>query len=103
MANRQLVILSTDPPPAGGGMAPLGTRREIIERLAPLNVSPDQEGSAFLYGPGFVIQLPPDGAPITQMLLGINEDEIAWHVIMRIVREIGWKMLDPSTGQELGA
>lgn len=102
MGSRQLVILSNEPPPSGGGMAALGSRREIVERLSTLNVSPDHDGGDFLYGPGFVIELPPDGAPITQMLLSINEDEIAWHVIMRMVRELDWKMLDPTTGQELG-
>ena len=58
------------------------------------------DGEDILYGPGIRIELPP-GEPITQMLMTIVEEEIAWQVIMRLAKGLRWKLLDPATGREL--
>ena len=36
-----------------------------------------------------------------QMLMSITEEEIAWLVVMRLAKEMEWKILDPETGREL--
>jgi len=103
---RQLVIHSRNAAP-DGGMGSLGTRRAIVERLAGLNTAPETPGGDVLYGPGILIELPidddDDRAPITQMMLTIVEEEIAWLVIMKLARELDWKLLDPMSGRELSA
>ena len=38
---------------------------------------------------------------MTQMLMSIEEEEIAWMVVMRIAKELNWRILDPATGREL--
>ncbi|MHC4909897.1 MAG: hypothetical protein ACYTF9_09285 [Planctomycetota bacterium] len=103
MANQQFVILSkTGEKAADGGMPPLGSRAEITAHLRRLNtMSEDPATDELLFGPGICIQLPPGIDPITQMLLTISEEEIAWQVIARLTREFDWKLLDPMTGREL--
>ncbi len=100
MSSNQFVILARGS--GNGQLAAIGSRREIIDRLACRNTMADREGGDVLYGPGITIQLPPSVDPITQMLMSINEEEIAWQVIRRLVRELDWKLLDPETGRELG-
>jgi len=99
VSTQQLVILSrhenTD-----GALASLGTRQEIVDRLSRLNTAPERNGDDILYGPGIRIELPPSDS-ITQMLMTIVEEEIAWQVIMRLAKEMEWKLLDPATGREL--
>ena len=97
--SQQLVILSRDEP-TGDGLASLGSRDEIIHQLSPYNTAPEGDGEDILYGPGIRIELPP-GEPITQMLMTIVEEEIAWQVIMRLAKGLRWKLLDPATGREL--
>ena len=98
--SQQFVILSRDPA-TDNGMAPIGTREDIISRLINFNTSTDDESEDVLYGPGIRIELPPDQDPISQMLMSITEEEIAWLVVMRLAREMNWKILDPETGREL--
>jgi len=95
----QLVVLArTDKP--GGEMAPLGNRTEIVAATAPFNTAPDRDDSNVLYGPGVRLELP-DHEPITQMLLTITEEEIAWQVIIRMAKSLHWRLFDPASGREL--
>ncbi|MCH2135058.1 MAG: hypothetical protein MK101_00585 [Phycisphaerales bacterium] len=94
---QQFVILAR----TGNGDAPLGSRKEIVSRLAGLNTCPETDGEDVLWGPGIRIDLPPDQDPVRQMLLGIVEEEIAWLVIMRLARECQWRVVDMETGDEL--
>ncbi|MBT8484135.1 MAG: hypothetical protein HKO59_06755 [Phycisphaerales bacterium] len=100
LSRQQLVILSR----ADGsseGLSSLGTHAEIIAALEQRNTGPERDGSdEVLYGPGIRIELPP-GEPVTQMLMTIVEEEIAWQVIMRLAKELSWRLLDPATGREL--
>ena len=99
MATKQLVILS--PHPAGdNGLAELGSRRDVFAQLAAYNTAAERDGDDMLYGPGIRIEVAADD-PVRQMLLTINDEEIAWQVIMRIGRELRWKLFDPATGREL--
>jgi hypothetical protein len=100
MAKRKFVILSRDEP-VDGAMAPIGTRAEVMAGLAHCNTAPEVDNGDVLYGPGVEFELPPGQDPVQQMLLSISDDDIAWVVIMRVAREFGWKVLDPTTGREL--
>jgi hypothetical protein len=99
--SKQFVILS-EAQCDGEPLPPIGAREEIVRRLSTLNTMPEREGEDVLYGPGISIELPPGVDPINQMLMTIVEEEIAWQVIARLVRELGWKVLDPMTGRVLG-
>lgn len=100
MSSRQFVIVSRDHS-SDGAMTPIGSRQEILDTLRNFNTGPDHEGGQTLYGPGICIDMPPDQDPVTQMLLYLNEEEIAWPVIMRLGKAMQWKLLDMSTGREL--
>ena len=97
--NHTFVIQS--PETGSDGLLPIGSRKEIVEKLSKLNTAPEREGEDALYGPGVRIDLPPEKDPVEQMLLTIVEEEIAYLVMMRISRICGWKILDPETGREL--
>ena len=99
MSSQQFVILSRDEAP-GEGLAPLGSRKEITSQLGPYNTAPETDDGDILYGPGIRIELPPSD-PVTQMLMTVTEEEIAWLVIMRLAKGMNWKLLDPATGREL--
>ena len=98
--SQQFVILSREVP-TESGMAPIGTREEILNALSCYNTAPETSGADVLYGPGICIELTPGQDPISQMLMSITEEEIAWLVIMRLAKELQWKILDPITGREL--
>jgi hypothetical protein len=87
---------------SGNGMAPLGRRREIIEELRRFNTSPERDDvDDVLYGPGIRIEMPPGNDPVTQMLLSIMEEEIAWLVVMRLAKEQKWTIVDTESGRAL--
>lgn len=99
--------MSPDPPPASGGMAPIGTRREIVATLRTLNTGPQTEDGHLpdteevLYGPGIEIELPPGADPVTQMLLRLSDEDVGWDVVRAIAHRTHWRMLDPMSGREL--
>jgi hypothetical protein len=97
---QQFVILSRDDASAGE-MSPIGPRSEIICELARYNTAPERDGEDVLYGPGVRIELPPHEDPVRQMLITMEEEEIAWHVLIRLAKAFHWKILDPLTGREL--
>jgi hypothetical protein len=96
----QLVILSRESGKAGE-LAPLASRKQLFEQLAMRNTGPERPGEDLLYGPGIEIQLAPNQDPVTQMLLTITDEDIAWVVILRLARELHWKIFDPHSGREL--
>ena len=100
MARRQLVILSRQSD-KDGGLAPLGARKDLEEALSLRNTAAERAGGHVLYGPGIELELPPEQDPVLQMLLTVSDEDIAWSVILRLAREMQWKILDPSTGREL--
>ena len=100
MARRQLVILSRASLP-DGGLAPLGSRRDLEASLASRNTAAERKGGDTLFGPGIELELAPGQDPVIQMMLNISDEDIAWPVIMRLARELQWKILDPNSGREL--
>jgi hypothetical protein len=102
VASQQFVILSKQASSANG-MAPLGSRKQLLGDLAHYNTAPETEGEDVLYGPGIRLELPPAQDSIRQILLTVTEEEIAWHVIMRLAKTFNWKIVDTNTGRELNA
>lgn len=100
MSRRQFVILSRNPAAQDGTMVPLGTRAEVLAGLAHCNTGPDSPNGDVLYGPGLELHLAPGDGPVTQMLMTVSDDDVAWLIIMRIAKEFGWKILDPESGRE---
>lgn len=84
-------------------MAPIGPRAKIVGDLSHFNTAPEREGDDVLYGPGIRLELPPDQNDVSQMLLTITEEEIAWLVIMRLAKAFDWKIVDTTSGRELNA
>lgn len=95
-----LVILSRESS-RNGELAPIAPRAELVRQLLDRNTGPEREGDDVLYGPGIEIQLPPGQDPIRQMILLITDEDIAWTVILRLARELKWKISDPYSGREL--
>ncbi|MDX2115561.1 MAG: hypothetical protein SFZ24_08065 [Planctomycetota bacterium] len=87
---------------------PLGTLRQVQATLSEFNTSADGSNSpetfGVLYGPGFLVQLPMVGPadPVSQVIVSLHEEDIAWPVLVRICRTLGWKMMDPQSGRTFG-
>ncbi len=96
---RELVILARRSGEENGP-TPIAARARILEQLEALNTSPEVRDGDVLYGPGIRIDLPPGQDPISQMLLTVVDDDIAWSVIRRLLKTFPWRLLDPITGME---
>ncbi|MFU8827859.1 MAG: hypothetical protein ACNA8P_00315 [Phycisphaerales bacterium] len=94
------------PPPAVLNMVSLGRLEEVVNLLKQFNCTSDGSPTAtnVLYGPGVVLQLPmiDRDDPVNQILVSLVEDSVAWPVLTRICRVLGWKMMDPSSGRTFG-
>lgn len=115
MSDRSVLLvklLASDEDDEGGAPAgpadavPLGTAREVKELLAQFNMSEDgsSEGAGVLHGPGIIASLPMVGPddPVMQLLVSMQEEDMAWAVLPRVCRALGWKMMDPRTGRTFG-
>ncbi len=101
MSTQQYVILSRESA-SNNGMAPLGSRKDLVAQLSSFNTAPERSGEDDpLYGPGILVSLPPMTDPVTQMLVSITEEEIGWQVLLRIAKHYRWKIVDTSSGREL--
>ncbi len=100
----QYVILSRQPASStGASLGAIGRRKDIISELARYNTAPDGSTDDVLYGPGIRIEMPPGQDPVSQMLMTVVEEEIAWLVILRLAKAFSWKIVDMNTGRELNA
>lgn len=98
---RQLVLMRQGPP---GAMPPLGTLREVRTKLAAYNTAPDggpgkAGGTEILYGPGLVIEVPTTLDSVTQAIVTMQDEDIAWPVLARLCKALGWTMMDMETGR----
>ena len=94
----QRFVICSQQPPGDGGLAPLGSRRDIIAKLGTMNTAPAQAGESVLYGPGIRLEMGPDEDPVKQMLMTIVEEEIAWLVVYRLAKAMDWRIVDVETG-----
>ena len=97
---RHFIVTS---PTSGGdrGLQPIGSRAEILSALERRNTAPERPGEDTLYGPGIVVELSPGQDPVLQMILFIDDEDIAWQVIPRLARELHWRLVDDTTGREM--
>jgi hypothetical protein len=86
----------------------MGGRAEVVLALAGSNTahdgSPRKPGatSDFLYGPGLIAELPVDQDPVTQVMVQVNDADVAWPVLSRLCKKQGWQMVDVESGQTFG-
>ncbi len=102
-------VLPGDDPhamPSAANAVSLGSRREVQRSLEPFNVASDGSVASYgvLWGPGIAVQLPmvDDRDPVMQLLVSLNDESIAWPVLERVCRVLGWKMMDPKSGAIFG-
>lgn len=106
MPKRQIVIVSAQP--ADEGLPPLGTIAEVSDALAAFNTAPDgskridEASTVVLHGPGLVVELPMGLDRVTQGLVTLIDEDVAWPVLMRLVKSLPWKLLDLETGRSFG-
>lgn len=101
---RQLVIMGPD---KGGSPQALGSRTDVASKLANFNTAPDggpaaATGTEFFYGPGMTIELPTTTDQIAQAIASISDEDIALPVLMKLCRQIGWRMMDIESGRMFG-
>lgn len=89
---------------APGAMPPLGSPAEFRAALAAFNTSPDGSppkaaGTEILYGPGMVVEMPTTVEVITQAIVTLQDEDIAWPVLTRLCKSLGWSMMDMETGR----
>ncbi|MHC4975063.1 MAG: hypothetical protein ACYTF7_00490 [Planctomycetota bacterium] len=102
-SKRQIVLLNAD---AEGAMQPMGRKQEILAQLARFNIAMDgsDEGFSTAWGPGIRLEFPfaDEKDPVNQIMVTLGEEDYAWPVLMRITRELHWRMMDPETGRTFG-
>ncbi len=105
---RQLVLFRVeDGARPGSGFVPLGDEGEFVRILAPFNTAPDgsprrSNGTEVLHGPGIVIEYPTTQDAIQQAIVTVTDQDVAWPVLSRICRSLGWKLQDMESGQTFG-
>lgn len=104
MPKRQLVLVKhTDPE---RDPEPLGSLAEVVRALADFNTAPDGAASSgptrSLYGPGMVVEVGTSQPRIMQAMVTVIEDDMAWPVLSRLCRRLGWKMMDIDSGRVFG-
>jgi hypothetical protein len=90
-----------------GASEPLGTRKQVLQTLAGFNTSPDggppsTGGTEFLYGPGMVIEVPTTTDQVTQAIASISDEDIALPVLMKLCKQLQWRMMDIESGRMFG-
>lgn len=105
-SKRQIVLQRKPEQP--GSLAPMGSRQAVLETLARCNTSPDgsppRNGAMgqFLYGPGLIAEVPFHQDPIAQVMVQINDLDLAWPVLRRLCAAQQWQMVDVESGQVFG-
>lgn len=104
-SKRQLVLMGAAG--AGGAMTPLGSLRQVRERLGSFNTASDGSpgkgmGTEMSHGPGFVVEIATSLDPVSQAIVTINDEDIAMVVLFRMCKAMGWKMMDMETGRTFG-
>lgn len=106
MAKRQVVLMRAGNRP--GQMSPMGTPGDVAAHLAVFNTAPDGSsrgetaGMAVLHGPGMVVEFPMGLDEVSQAMVTLTDDSIAWPVLMRLCKKLGWCMVDSESGRTFG-
>lgn len=107
--NRTIVLMRpADPDEDGPALASLGTRESVADALSAFNTAPDgadrssSAGTDVFYGPGMVVEIPTTTDDICQAMVTMLDEELAFPVLMRLCKELEWRMMDPDTGRTFG-
>jgi len=103
---KQIVLIKPADPAArntAAGLKPLGSLKQVREALADFNTAPDggkaRLGTEVLHGPGIVLEISTGQDEINQAMVTVLDDDIAWPVLSRICKSLGWKMMDIESGR----
>lgn len=109
MPKKQIVLIKPVDPAAkstAAGLKPLGSLRQVREALANFNTAPDggkaRLGTEVLHGPGIVLEVPTGLDEVSQAMVTVLDEEIAWPVLSRLCKTLGWKMMDIESGRMFG-
>jgi len=98
--SRQLVLVRAS---GDGAAGPLGTKREVLDSMAPFNTAPDgsEARDSVAHGPGFRVELPlvDEDDPVEQALLTLVDEDIAWPAVSRMCKANQWSLMDPESGR----
>ncbi len=88
-------------------MNPLGSPAEFAAILASFNTGPDggpveSTGTETYFGPGIAVELASGQNPVTQAIVSLVDEDIAWPVLSRLCKKTGWKMMDMESGRMFG-
>jgi len=91
-----------------GSPEALGTLREVRAVLAGYNTAPDGSrsetlGIERLHGPGMVLELPNAADTVQQAMASVNDEDIAFPVLMKLCKARGWRLMDMESGRVFGA
>ncbi len=107
--DRQIVILKAagETGEVSTEMLPLGSMAEVTEAFAAFNTADDGSGRKsggmhILHGPGMVVEIPVMDGKVSQVLVTVKDEDLAWSVLWRLSRKNGWRMMDPNSGQTFG-
>jgi len=103
---RQYVLMTAQTTP-GGGLSALGSAGAVKEILANFNTAPDggptkSLGTEMLHGPGMVMDIPTSTESVTQVMVSVTDEEIAWPVLSRLCKVRNWKLVDLESGRTFG-
>lgn len=103
---RQLVVIGAENK-GEGGSRPLGVLKDVQSAFANHNTcadgAPDKgTGTQRWHGPGMVVEVSSMSDPVTQALASVNEEDIAFPVLMRLCKANGWRMMDVESGRIFG-
>jgi hypothetical protein len=49
-----------------------------------------------------IAELPLGQDPLTQVMVQVNDADVAWPVLFRLCKKQGWQMVDVESGQTFG-
>ncbi|MHA7814281.1 MAG: hypothetical protein ACX94C_12935 [Phycisphaerales bacterium] len=105
---RTLVLINPrDPEEPSAGNAPLGTEKELCEKLSHYNTAADgtdikRHGTMVLHGPGYTIEYAVGHDELNQAMVIVNNMDFAYPVLSKMCKALGWKMQDTESGQIFG-
>lgn len=109
MAKKRMLVLINprNPEDPSAGNAPLGTEREVCEKLSHYNTAADgteikRHGTTVLHGPGYTIEYAVGHDELSQAMVIVNNMDFAYPVLSKMCRALGWKMQDTESGQIFG-
>ena len=104
MPKRQLVLVKHADP--NRELEALGTFEDVARLLADYNTAPDGSkptgATRSLYGPGMIVEVGTSQKLINQAMVTVIEEDVAWPVLSRLCRRLGWKMMDIESGRVFG-